>query len=126
MAKIEPPTTRQTAIETLREAFLAREERMDDPRGDGSCDDAQAPDGYDYVDLADDVRAFFDAVDGSSSQKHSAGAGPLIIVGQETSFGIMWGVMGPDGAPPFQLWFECAHAVDEAADILARRAELAS
>ena len=64
--------------------------------------------------------------DGSSIQKHSAGGlYPLVIVGQQTlSFGVCWGVMGPDGEPPFQLWMDYDAAVDEAVDILARRAAL--
>ena len=64
--------------------------------------------------------------DGSSIQKHSAGGiYPLVIFGQETPYGLLWGVMdtiGPCGA----LWFDYDAAVGEAVDILARRSELAS
>lgn len=60
VVKPEPLDALLPAVLRLIAKAEARDRKMDDPRGDGSGDDAVAPTGDDYNDLMEDVQALAD------------------------------------------------------------------
>lgn len=57
VVKPEPLAAFLPAVLRLIAQAIARDKKLDDPRGDGTGDDARSPTGDDYNDLLDDVRA---------------------------------------------------------------------
>jgi hypothetical protein len=57
VVKPEPLVAFLPAVLRLIAQAIARDKKLDDPRGDGTGDDARSPTGDDYNDLLDDVRA---------------------------------------------------------------------